>query len=346
MQRWGVFLSLSVSLLLFLLLSVVLSVTFGSVSIPVEEVYKIMFHNLSGGRLFVRDWSGGTELIVWDIRFPRIVISAFAGAVFALSGVFMQTLTQNPVAEPYILGVSSGASAGAVCAIIFGFSVSLGGYAVSAAAFAGALLSLFMVLLLVGNRPSPLRLVLLGMGVSAFFSALTTFVLNEAQNDSQLRSAVFWMLGSFSSVQWRDLPVITVGFAVSITSGLLLSKDLDVILLGDVTSGTLGVPVRKIKTVVAILSAVIVSLAVSRTGVIGFVGLIIPHTARRLSGIKHRRLMITSSLLGAIFMIWADTLARTLFRPEEIPVGVLTSLIGAPLFVWIIKKDYSFGGQS
>ncbi len=333
--------------MLLLLVSVVLSVRFGSVQIAISEVYRVLLNRLSGGYFFhEQTWSPSTELIVWSIRFPRVIVTAFAGAIFALSGIYMQTLTQNPVAEPYVLGISSGASAGAVFAIIFGFSTALGGYAVQTAAFLGALIALSLVLTLAGRHPSPLRLILLGLGISAFFSALTTFTLNEAQNDSQLRSAVFWMLGSFSAVRWEDIPIISVSFLIALAMGLILEKELDALLLGDSTAASLGVSVKPVKRIIALVSAVIVSIVISRTGVIGFVGLIVPHVARRIVGVSHKRLIPVAALLGASFMVGADSLARTLFSPEEIPVGIITSLMGAPLFIWIVQRDYSFGGQS
>ena len=337
-------------LLVFLLLSsVVLSVAYGSVEIAPATVYQIILCHLGdvlgAGRVSDIYWERGVDVIVWQMRLPRAIMAALTGGIFAVAGIFMQTLTQNPIADPYILGISAGASTGAVCAIIFGFLSFIPMYSIQISAFLGALLALLLVLYLTGRRATPLRLVLLGVGVSYFFTAVTTFVLQKAQNDSQLRSAMFWMLGSFSAADWRDLPVAFVLLLLAVILAFFLEKELDALLLGDFAAASIGVAVSRIKVVVALCSALIVAVVVSRVGVIGFVGLIVPHAARKLCGVRHRTLVSIAVLLGAVFMIWADTAARTFFRPEEVPVGILTAMIGAPVFIWIVQHGYSFGGQ-
>lgn len=177
-----------------------------------------------------------------------------------------------------------------------------------------------------------------------FFRTHNLFTLNEAQNDSQLRSAVFD--ARQLAVRWEDIPIISVSFPDSLSNGAYPGKELDALLLGDSTNASLGVSVKPVKRIIALVSAVIVSIVISRTGVIGFVGLIVPHVARRIVGVSHKRLIPVAALLGASFMQLPDSLARTLFSPEEIPVGIITSLMGAPLFIWIVQRDYSFGGQS
>lgn len=331
-----------------LAVSLIWSITFGSVAIDTATVYRIVWQH-------AKEWLGlegapqafaqGMDVIVWQMRLPRAVMAALAGAVISMAGVFMQTLTQNPIADPYILGISAGASTGAVCSIIFGFLSFMPFYSIHLSAFAGALLALFLVLFLTGRRPTPLRLILLGVGVSSFFSALTAFVLQQAQNDSQLRSAMFWMLGSFSAVEWGDIPLAALLLLVAVTFTFFMEKELDTLLLGDFAATSIGISTWCVKTIIALCSALLVAVIVSKVGVIGFVGLIVPHTARKLCGVRHKRLMPCSLFLGAVFMIWADTAARTLFSPEEIPVGILTAIIGAPLFIWIVKRGYSFGGQ-
>lgn len=329
--------------------SVVLSIAYGSVGIDVTLVYEVAGQHvlewLGMSDASARTFPSGIGVIVWQMRLPRAIMAALAGAIISVAGIFMQTLTQNPISDPYILGISAGASTGAVCAIIFGFFSFIPFYPVQISAFIGAVLALSIVLALTGRSPTPLRLVLLGVGVSSFFSALTTFVLQQAQNDSQLRSAIFWMLGSFSAVEWGDIPFATGLLGMAVFMALLLEKELDSLLLGDATAARLGVPVWRVKILIALGSALIVAVVVSKVGVIGFVGLIVPHVSRKLCGVRHRFIVPFAIFAGATFMVWADTAARTLFSPEEIPVGILTALIGAPLFVWIVKKGYSFGGQ-
>jgi iron complex transport system permease protein len=336
--------------LVFLLRSsVALSAAYGSVEIAPSIVFRVILRHLGKPLGIATAWDAplgqGIDVIVWQMRLPRVIMAALSGGVFAAAGIFMQTLTQNPIADPYILGISAGASTGAVCAIIFGFLSFIPIYSIQISAFLGALLALSLVLFLTGRHPTPLRLILLGVGVSSFFTAVTAFVLQKAQNDSQLRSAMFWMLGSFSAADWQDLPVAFVLLLLAVILAFCLEKELDALLLGDFAATNIGVAVNRIKTLVALCSALIVAVVVSRVGVIGFIGLIVPHASRKLCGVRHRTLVSVAVLLGAIFMVWADTAARTFFRPEEIPVGILTAMIGAPVFIWIVRRGYSFGGQ-
>lgn len=332
------------ALLVLLTLSCVWALCWGTVPIAASEVYGIVASHL--GLTGVGGWSDGLDTIVWQVRMPRVLMGALSGAVLSVAGILMQTLTQNPVAEPYVLGISAGASTGAVCAIIYGiFAWMKISWAVPVAAFLGAMGSLALVLSLSGRHPSPLRLILLGMGVSAFFTAMTTFVLNQAQNDSQLRSAMFWMLGSFSSVGWEMLSMTALCLTVTLVFCMFFEKELDALLLGDVTAVSLGVPVIRLKIGAATVAALSTAVVVARIGVVGFVGLIVPHLSRRLCGGRHRILVPTTALAGAVFMVWADAMARTFFRPEELPVGILTCLIGAPLFVWVVCCGYTFGGM-
>lgn len=286
------------------------------------------------------------SVIFWALRAPRGAAALAAGATLGVSGVLTQTLTGNPVAEPYLLGLSGGASAGAVGVIIFGFGASLGGFGTSLGAFLGAILSLAAVLTVAGRNPSPLRLVLVGMGVAALCGALTTFTLAQAHNDAQLRTAMYWTLGSLAAITWKDVPLLTAAAALTLFPALAVHRELDVMLTGDETARALGLPLGLFKPFVALLAALGVALLVSKTGVVGFVGLVAPHGARKLAGPTHKRLLPLAAVLGALLLLGADTAARFLFRPEELPVGVLTQAFGAPLFLWILGRDYRFGGTS
>lgn len=336
-----------VFLSLVLFASLFLSISYGAVDIPPSDVYSMIMLHLKEiiGLSPSTQAQGALDVIVWQMRVPRAVMAVLSGGIFAVSGIFMQTLTQNPIADPYILGISAGASTGSVCAIIFNIFSFIPFYAIQVSAFLGAALALILVLLMTGRRPTPLRLVLLGVGVSSFFTAVTAFVLQKAHNNSQLQSAMFWMLGSFSAVNWEDIFPTIVLLTLSLVIASLLSKELDALLLGDLSAENIGVPIWRVKTIIALCSTLIVAVVVSKVGIIGFIGLIVPHAARKFCGARHNLLVPSAALAGGIFMIWADTLARTLFSPEEIPVGILTAITGAPVFIWIVQRGYSFGGR-
>lgn len=326
--------------LLFLCLPFALAgaLTFGAVSLSWRELWSAL---LQGPGAITSE-----GLIFWSLRLPRGLGALCAGGVLGVSGVLTQSLTGNPVAEPYVLGLSSGASAGAVAVIIFGLGSLLFGGGPALGAFLGALLSLVLVLTLAGKNPSALRLVLIGMGVGAFFSALTTFSLAQAHNDAQLRTAMYWTLGSLASLSWGDLPLLVGALALSLVPSLFLHRELDLLLAGDEAALTMGLSLGKVKPFVALVAACGVAFVVSKTGVVGFVGLVAPHVARKLGGVRHHLLLPLSALVGALLLLGADTLARVLFRPEELPVGVLTQALGAPLFLWLVRKGYRFGGAS
>ena len=302
-----------------LIVSLVTSLQFGSTFIPLTDVLNSLSSHLGGQNLSIPHM---TDTILWDIRLPRLLYSILTGIGLSAVGLLMQTVTRNALADPYVLGVSSGASTGAVFAIICGG------------------LSIILVLLCVGKSNSPVKLILIGMGMTGIFSALTMMIIYGAKHEAQVRSAMFWLLGSFAGIQWQDLPLSAIIVALFCLFIYIYKQDLDVLLLGNQEAANMGLSVKTLQLSIVITSSIVIATLVSKVGVVGFIGLIIPHLARITGGPKHKNTLIFSMLIGSIVMIWSDVLSRALYSPEEIPIGVLTSLLGAPLFIWIIMKRY------
>lgn len=335
---WSLWLK-GIVLVSILCVSVILGISFGSVKIDwltiVHDIWQVIL-------------SDGTEstsnTIIFDIRLPRVLLALFSGAILAMTGLLMQTVSQNYLADPYVLGVSSGASTGAVIAITSGLGSLLGAYssyAIYGGAFLGAMVSTMLVIYLAGNSMSPIRLVLMGMGTSALFSALTMLSIYGAKDEAQVRSAMFWLMGSFSGTQWKIIPVACVACIVLMVLIWLYRHELDILLMGREQAEHLGVPVEGLQLGIVIVSSVTVAIVVSLAGIIGFIGLVIPHISRWLGDTKHGVMVWFTTLVGAIVMVWADIFSRTLFAPEELPIGILTALLGAPVFMWIISRKYS-----
>lgn len=309
-----------------------------------------MFHRLSG--IFTGQTAPlesireSTQNIVWFLRAPRVLLGALIGAALTLSGVGMQAFTKNPLAEPYVLGISSGASLGAVLAMLLGVSVPvLGKLSVSMGAFAGALVSILLVYLLAKSRGSvtPIRLILVGVAVSAMFQAFTNYIVYTAPDDAAVREATFWMLGGLGSAEWEDLPLLLCLVPPAFLLMLALSKSLNAMMMGDSSAITLGVNLNVVRNLLIVITALLTASSVAVSGCIGFVGLVIPHLVRSVVGPDHRKLVPLAALFGAIFLIWVDVGARIIKPPAEIPVGILTAFLGAPLFLWMIKvRRYEF----
>ena len=320
------FFSLTIKFLIILVIliaSMVLSVKFGSVDVTVSEIMHEISIMLSAGH----PGDSSNSMILWQIRIPRTIFAALCDMGLSLCGMVLQTMTRNDLADPYVLGVSSGASTGAVIAIIWGWFMFFGNYNVSAGAFIGAAISTIVVTMAAGRSSNPIRLVLVGMGVSAMFSALTMMIIYGAKHEAQVRSAMFWLLGSLSGIQWSDLLVIAITVAVMALIVWAVRAGLDLMLLGEGETEYLGINMKRMQLFVIVLSSAVVALLVSKAGIIGFVGLITPHMARAVCGPTHGKLVVFSSVIGALVMVWADVLSRALFAPEEIPIGVLTSLL-------------------
>ena len=326
-------------LCLILCISLVTALQFGAKFISLDQIISALMSMIDANTT-----ASMTDTIITDIRLPRLIYSVLTGIGLSLVGLLMQTVTRNALADPYVLGVSSGASTGAVFAIIMGGLPFLGQYNTPIFAALGAALSIILVLLCVGKSNSPVKLILIGMGMTGVFSAITMMIIYGAKHEAQVRSAMFWLLGSFAGIQWSDLPLTAIIVILFMLYIYMFNQDLDVLLLGNHEAAQMGLSVKQLQLSIVIISSVVIATLVSKVGVVGFIGLIIPHLARIIGGPKHKHTLLFSALIGSIVMIWSDVLSRALYSPEEIPIGVLTSLLGAPLFIWIIMNRYKHNG--
>ncbi|MFC4770251.1 FecCD family ABC transporter permease [Effusibacillus consociatus] len=325
-----------------------IAVTLGPVPIQPETVWRIALSHIPFFSEWVEaDWSKAQEHIIWDIRFPRVLLGAIVGAGLSVVGVAIQALVRNSLADPYLLGASSGASVGATLVILFGAFSVFGQYALSFGAFVGALLSVIFVFFLsqVGGRISTVRLLLAGIAVSAILMAVTSMIIFAAPKEHAIRSVLFWIKGSLAGAKWDYLTIPALAVIAGTIVLLFQYRTLNVMLMGEETASTLGVNTDRFRKFLLVLTALLTGVIVAISGAIGFVGLMMPHIVRLIVGSDHRRVLPVSALLGAIFIIWADVLARLVFAPEEIPIGIITSLCGGPFFIWLMRRSsYSFGG--
>lgn len=333
-------------LVALLFLSIVLAVTFGSVDLSAYESYRIIIYNLFHIPIGDIDTltKGSMYDIIWQIRFPRVLMAAIVGMGLSTVGVTMQATVHNPLADPYILGLSSGASLGATFAILIGVSGVFLGSAVSFGAFVGALLSSIFVYILsnLGGRMSSIKLILSGMIISAICSAFTNFIIYTTNDLEGMRTVAFWMMGSLAGASWKNITIPALVILLGAIFFIFQFRTLNTMLLGDEAAVTLGIDLAKYRKVYMVISSLITGVIVSVCGTIGFVGLIIPHIVRLFIGSDHKKLIPISSLFGAIFLIWTDVLARTLMKTFELPIGVITSMIGAPFLLWLMIRN-SYG---
>ncbi len=341
-------------LLVLLGLSVVVSITFGPVPIEAGEVANMLRHKFAA--ILSIDLPGAAEIlsssrmdIIWNIRLPRVLMAVCVGAGLSVSGVTMQAVVRNPLANPYVLGISSGASLGATMSILLGAFAFAGNYGVSFGAFLGALLtSLFVFTIAFSgkSRGNTIKLLLAGMAVNAICSAFTNFIIYTAKDAEGIRSVTFWTMGGLTASSWTLLQIPALVVTVCTIFYLTQFRILNTLLIGDESAMTLGVNVTVIRKVYLVISAALTGVVVAVAGTIGFVGLIIPHVVRMLIGSDHRRVVPISAVVGAIFLIWCDVAARMLMGSVEIPIGVVTSMIGGPFFIWLmLTKSYGFGDE-
>ena len=317
---------------LALLVASASGVFWGTADLPVDERLRALFR-LEGARRHL-------ELIVWEWRLPRVLVCALVGAALALCGVLMQTVLRNPLADPYLLGLSSGASAVAVAALVWlpvGITETLG---VPTLAFLGALSAFALTIGLsarVGEMPDRLVVILAGVAISLLFQSVTAFFLHIA-DPHETQAALGWLMGSAASTRWHELTPLTVAVPVIALAAWLSGPQLDALLLGDERALALGVPVGIARLTVFVATAVLAGLSVAVVGIVGFVGLIVPHMARLLVGAAHRRLVPAAMLLGALTLVVVDLLCRMVLAPEEVPLGVLLALFAAPPFIVILRQ--------
>lgn len=325
MSRW----TLGAVLGLALVTTVVLGVRFGSVPLRTGDVIAVLF---GGGDAVQRD-------IVLGLRLPRVLLAGLVGGGLALAGVTFQAVLRNPLAEPYILGISGGASLGAV--LVLSLGIVFGAWLMPVAAFLGALLAIalvFRVATATGRAMDVRVLLLAGVVVGAFFTACITFIL-AVSPASTVQSAVLWMMGSLAAASWPHVLTATLYTLPAAVVLMGLARPLDLMAIGDETAHYLGADVEGVKRTALVLAALVTAAGVAVAGVIGFVGLVVPHGVRLLIGSDHRTLIPLGFLSGATFLMLADLVARTLFAPTEIPVGVVTALVGVPLFLVLLRRS-------
>lgn len=317
-------------IIILLIVSLVTSVT--ALTQGSAEIDNILTILLAGYSL-----SNSESLIIWDIRLSRIVMAFIAGSMLALSGASLQALLRNPLADPYILGVSGGAALGGILAIMF--SPWYSHFAIQVFAFTGAIITIFFVYIIskVGTKIPRYKMLLTGVIINAFMGAFIMLIL-AISNHEKLASSLFWLMGDLSSSSWEKISNVLIFVLVGTTIIFYFSKEQNLILFGEEHAATLGVDIEFVKKVLFVASSLITASVVSVCGLIGFVGIIIPHSARLIMGANHNYLLPASVLMGGTFLVISDTIARTIIAPTELPVGVITAILGAPVFVYLMKK--------
>ena len=317
----------------------IVAIGVGPVAIAPDVAARIIARELGLG--LESTWDDSEHAIVWLIRLPRVLLGAFVGAALAMSGVVIQALVRNPLADPYLLGISSGASTGAAASILFGVGSGLGAIALTGSAFLGALLAIVLVLSIarIGGRLVTSRLVFAGIAVGFALTALTNFLVFASESRDGTRAVLFWMLGSLAQARWASVPLLVVAILAAVAVFMLWSRRFDALAIGDDTALALGTDPTRFRALAAVAVSLTVAAAVAVSGLIGFVGLVVPHIARRLVGGRHRILVPTAALLGAVLLVAADALARIAFAPRELPLGILTALIGTPLLIALVRRS-------
>ena len=328
---------MTVRFLLLVALSVAIgawALAVGPVELPVREV----------ARILAGEGDPTSRTILLSLRLPRILLAGLVGSGLAVSGAVFQALLRNPLAEPYVLGVSSGAAVGAVSAMVFGIT-SGSVLALPLSAVGGALLAIVVVLAMAGARGRGLDtriLLLAGVVIGAFFNAVILLVVNFADVDT-FRAALLWIMGSFSGASLRGVLSLALYLVPALAGLILLARPLNLLSVGEQSAFHMGVDVRRFKLLLYVVTSLVVGVCVAGAGAIGFVGLVVPHALRLLGGSDHRWLLPSCALTGGAFMVAADTLARTVVAPSELPVGVVTALTGVPVFLWLLVRREELG---
>jgi len=327
--RW-----LSAILIIVLIVSSIVAIFIGSVPVEPRLVWGSFLHrlHLSGGIIVPAFY----DVVIWQLRLPRIVMSLLAGAALAVCGCVFQSIFRNPICDPYILGISSGASLGAAVAIVLGLDTLVFGITVPALLTALLTLLLIMGIARLSGRQSTQTLLLTGIAINFFISALITLLMVTCEQDMQ--KIFFWTMGSLSSVLWSEVLCLIPVLLVSVAILFVYAKDLNIMQMGTESAQSIGVNTRRTLYVTLIVSSLLIGVVVSFCGVIGFIGLIVPHICRLVFGSDNRKLFTYSLLAGAFFLLVADTLARTLASPSELPVGSITALAGAPYFIYLLLR--------
>lgn len=328
---------LLLGLAVLLALSCALSLVFGAAQVPLERVLAILARQLFGIEPAVAV-SIGQDSIVWQLRAPRVLLGALVGAGLALVGTALQAVTRNPLADPHLLGVSSGAAFGAVLVVLY-LGEFAGMLSLPLAAFVGAMASMLLVLAIAsrGGRLHSERLLLAGVAVSFVMMAASNLLLYLG-NPHAASSVLFWMLGGLGLARWELLwlPALCLALALAVLLGL--GRALNALMAGEQSAVSLGLEPRRVRLVVFVVASLLTGVLVSLSGAIGFVGLMLPHVARFLVGAEHRRVLPVAALLGALFLVWVDVAARTWLAPQDLPIGIVTAAIGGAFFVALLRR--------
>lgn len=341
------FILIFLSLIIVLAASFFLALGYGNAQIPLKQIISILLHHTA-------DTAGDADEaralydIIWLLRMPRIILAICVGAGLAVCGVVMQAIVKNPLADPYILGISSGASLGATAAVLLGIGSALGENFIGISAFIGAL-GISLLVLFIANLGGPansVKLLLAGMALSAICSAFSSFIVYFANNMEGIQTITYWLMGSLAGASWPLLYKLIPLIFICILLLWSQAKILNLMLLGDDTALTLGYNLRIYRQLYLLITSLMIGAIVYASGVLGFVGLLIPHIVRMLIGTDHKYLLPMSALVGATFLIISDLCCRIILPRTELPIGLLISLIGAPTFIYMmIRKTYSFGGR-
>ena len=329
-------------LIIAALLTVMVATGMGPVSVSPETTARILLSKIPGiGGNIVPDWKPVEQNIVLVLRLPRVCLGLVVGASLAICGVTMQALVRNNLADPFILGVSSGAAAFATLGMLFGVFSFLGTYSLSISAFIGAAITIIFVYVLsrVRGRINITQLLLSGVAVSMIMDGLTSVIKLGAPNALGLHNAEFWMSGSLASAKWAYLKLPLIVLILCMAFLLLNYHGLNLLLLGDDNAGALGINVRLLQKELILVASLMAGVTIAVSGTIGFVGLMVPHFTRLLVGGDHRKVLPIAALLGGILVVWVDVAARLIIAPEELPVGILTAIIGGPIFIVLLKRS-------
>ena len=321
-----------------LVASLILAVTLGPADISPVTAWRIGIHQFWPDAVSA-NWPSAHERIVWHIRLPRALLAALVGATLAVVGAVLQAMVRNPLADPTILGGTAGAASGAVSVMVLGW-VFAGIYTLSVAAFAGGLIGYGLAFLLANASGglSPLRLVLAGIAVSYLFAAVTSMLIFISEQNQTARIALFWMLGAMGGARWDQLGLPAILLIAGLVYLLAQARALNLLLFGDETATSMGAPPGRLRRVLFVVVALLTGTSVALAGGVGFVGLVIPHAARMVVGSDHRRVLPLAALVGAIFLLASDVLARLVIQPRELPIGVITALVGAPVFALLLRS--------
>jgi iron complex transport system permease protein len=326
--------------LLLLFFSILVSLSLGSAHIPIGEVWRILLNKLPFmDKVILANWDAANEQIIMKVRFPRVVLAIVVGASLAVAGTGFQGILRNPLADPYTLGVSTGASVGAAIMIHFGLMQVMGQWTVPLVAFVTGIVTLFFVFYLsrIGGKMSMETLILAGVVVNAFLGSFVQFMVSLSNN--VVNAILYWLMGSIAMKGWIYsevlFPYLLLGFLVMLSYG----RAMNLFALGERQAAHLGISVERTKIIVLVVSTLLTAAAVSVSGVIGFVGLVVPHLIRLLVGPDYRIIIPIATLGGGIYVLWADTIARVVLSPRDIQLGIITAFIGAPFFAYLLRKQ-------